>query len=476
MRTKVVNVKETFFSWQVNGESFVRVTTKKGLDIPLAGIPDSTIDEGRQVRSVALLGRDYTGLKPRMMVREGDRVSLGDTLFVDKRDPGVAYTAPGSGTVTSINRGERRALLSVVIEIDPSAEEPVHYPDLDGGRIDSLADDRIREVLQSSGLWTAFRTRPFSRVPFSDSLPGSIFVTAIDTNPLAADPKVVVAGRETYFEIGLAVIARLTDGAVHLCTADEWPGPNGDCDRVQTTAFCGPHPAGLVGTHIHHLDPVAPDRIVWHLGYQDVIAIGALFATGRISTRRIVSLGGPAVVNPRLVATRIGASINELTAGELDRPGAAGPDPRVISGSVLSGRNAAGPEAYLGRYHTQVSVIPSDGRRKLFDWLRFRSSSFSFVPMFASRRQNRLEQLTTASHGRQTALIPVEAFEKVIPMAFPVTPLLHALLIKDTDKAQMLGCLELDAEDLALCSFVCPGKNDYGSVLSTNLSQIEREG
>jgi Na+-transporting NADH:ubiquinone oxidoreductase subunit A len=150
--------------------------------------------------------------------------------------------------------------------------------------------------------------------------------------------------------------------------------------------------------------------------------------------------------------------------------------PRVISGSVLSGRNATGPEAYLGRYHTQVSAIPAGGRRKLFDWLSFNSGSFSFVPMFASRQQQRLEKLTTASHGRQTALIPTEAFDEVMPLDIMVTPLLHALLIRDTDKAQMLGCLELDAEDLALCSFVCPGKNDYGSVLSANLSQIEREG
>lgn len=428
------------------------------------------------MRSVAILGRDYTGLKPRMMVSEGDRVSLGDILFFDKRDPVVAYTAPGNGTVAAINRGERRALLSVVIEIDPSAEESVHYPGLAGGSVDSLSDDLVREVLRSSGFWTAFRTRPFNRVPLSDSAPRSIFVTATDTNPLAPNPGAVIAGCESDFEAGLAVVARLTDGPVHLCTAEDWNGPNGNPDRVTTTAFSGPHPAGLVGTHIHHLDPVGPDRTVWHVGYQDVIAIGALFTSGRISTRRIVSLGGPAFTQPRLVSTRLGASIDELTAGELEQAGAAGPAPRVISGSVLSGRTASGPEAYLGRYHVQVSAIPAGGRRRLLDWLPFTADTFSFVPVFASRRQKRLEELTDQSHGRQTALIPVESFEKIVPMDVTVTPLLHALLIKDTDKAQMLGCLELDSEDLALCSFVCPGKNDYGSVLSANLSQIEREG
>ncbi|MGI9263371.1 MAG: Na(+)-translocating NADH-quinone reductase subunit A [Gammaproteobacteria bacterium] len=454
----------------------MHLKTKKGLDIPLAGIPDSTIDSGSQVRSVALLGPDYVGLKPRMMVKEGDRVLLGDTLFVDKRDSAVAFAAPGTGTVTAINRGDRRALLSVVIELDPSAEKSVQYPDLAEGGIDTLADERIREVLQSSGLWTAFRTRPFNRVPLSDSAPRSIFVTAIDTNPLSADPAAVVASRKSDFEAGLAVIARLNDGPVHLCTPDDWPGPNGDPERISTSSFSGPHPAGLVGTHIHHLDPVGPDRTVWHVGYQDVVAIGALFTSGQISTGRIVSLGGPAFARPRLVSTRLGASIDDLTAGELDQTGAADSGQRVVSGSVLSGRNASGPEAYLGRYHIQVSAITTSGRRRLLNWLPFRSSSFSFVPVFASRQQKNLERLTTQSHGHQTALIPIETFEKIVPMDVTVTPLLHALLIKDTDKAQTLGCLELDAEDLALCSFVCPGKNDYGSVLSVNLSQIEREG
>ncbi len=462
---------------QADDGGFVQVRIKKGLDIPLAGVPDSTIDSGRTVRSVAILGRDYPGLKPRMMVSQGDRVTLGDPLFVDKRDPGVAYTAPGTGTVAAINRGERRALLSVVIDLDPSAETPTPYPDLAEGNLEALSDERIREVLHSSGLWTAFRTRPYSRVPLADSTPAALFVTATDTNPLAADPVAIVAARSADFEAGLAVIARLTTGPIHLCTPEGWAGPEGDPARVTTTRFSGPHPAGLVGTHIHHLDPVGPDRTVWHVGYQDVIAIGALFSSGRISTERTVALGGPAITRPRLVSTRLGASIVELTAGELEPIDTAGKAHRVISGSVLSGRTAAGPEAYLGRYHVQVSALPAGPRRRrLFDWLPFTAQSFSFVPSLAARQQRRLEALTTRSHGRQSALIPIETFDTVVPMDVPVTPLLLALLTRDTDRAQLLGCLELDAEDLALCSFLCPGKNDYGSVLAANLVQIEREG
>ena len=454
----------------------MQIKIKKGLNIPLCGIPNPTIDEGRPVRSVALLGRDYVGLKPRMMVGEGDSVSLGDTLFVDKRDPLVAYAAPGTGTVTAINRGDRRTLLSVVIELDEAEDDLMQFPYLADRTLDTITDDRVREVLHSSGLWTAFRTRPFSRVPLADSSPRSIFVTAVDTNPLAANPMHVVAGNEPAFESGLAALSKLTEGSVYLCTGPDWAGPSGDPDRVETVVFSGPHPAGLVGTHIHHLDPVGVDRTVWHIGYQDVIAIGTLFASGRIPTGRVVALGGAAVERPRLVSTRLGASIDELTAGELDLGGAAGPRPRVISGSVLSGRRAQGAEAYLGRYHTQVSAIPAGGQRRLLGWLPFRNKAFSFTGMFASRAQRRVENLTTGSHGLPTAMIPVQAFDEVVPLDIATVPLLRALLVKDTDQAQALGCLELDAEDLALCSFVCPGKNDYGSVLGVNLEQIEREG
>ncbi|MDJ0905523.1 MAG: Na(+)-translocating NADH-quinone reductase subunit A [Woeseiaceae bacterium] len=454
----------------------MQIKTKKGLNIPVSGIPDPSIGAGRRVRSVAVLGRDYVGLKPRMLVQEGDKVSLGDALFFDKRDPDVMYTAPGTGTVASINRGERRALLSVVVDLDPGADDAVRFPELAGGNVDSLTADKIREVLQTSGQWTAFRTRPFSRVPLSASEPRSIFVTATDTNPLAADPAAIVSAREAEFESGLAVIAKLTAGPVYLCTGEGWSATTGDADRVEHAVFSGPHPAGLVGTHIHHLDPVGIGRTVWHIGYQDVIAIGELFTSGRIGTTRIVALGGPAVDKPRLVSTRLGASTDELTAGELDRGGAGGPGPRVISGSVLSGRRASGPEAYLGRYHVQVSVIPAGGSRRLLGWLPSRSTAFSFTGLFASRHQSRLEDLTTGSHGNATGIVPVDAFEKIVPLDIVTVPLLRALLIKDTDQAQALGCLELDAEDLALCSFVCPGKNDYGTVLGVNLEQIEREG
>ena len=454
-----------------------RIKLNKGLDIPIAGAPESIIELGHSVRSVAILGSDYLGLKPKMLVQEGDRVKLGQALFINKRDPVVMFTAPGRGTVAAINRGARRVLQSVVIEVDESEAESSEYTHLVGSDPATLDQSAIRSALFTSGLWTAFRARPYSKVPHSDSNPHSIFVTAIDTQPLAADPVVVIDLHRDAFQAGLQTISRLTKGLVYLCTGANWSGPVIDSDQVHHVEFSGPHPAGMPGTHIHHLDPVSIDCTVWHIGYQDVIAIGKLFTEGRLWVERIVALGGAGIERPRLVTTRLGANIEKLVAGELKLMGVKEKSPRLISGSVLSGRSAVGSEAYLGRYHLQVTALPQDSERYLFGWLGLFNRRYSFAGFF-KRQQYNSQRLpfSTAMNGRTTALVPVDAFERVMPLDILPVPLLRALLVKDTDQAQALGCLELDVEDLALCSFVCPGKNDYGAVLRINLEQIERYG
>jgi Na+-transporting NADH:ubiquinone oxidoreductase subunit A len=455
----------------------MQIRIEKGLDIPIAGVPEPVIGQGGPVNSVAVLGGDFNGLRPKMLVQIGDRVRIGDALFTDKRDPAVMFTAPGSGIVIEINRGARRALQSVVVELDESGEQHRVFSDLSVSAPATMAPEAIRSALFRSGLWTALRTRPYNKVPQSDSSPHSIFVTAIDTQPLAADPNVVVSAHRDAFQQGLTIIACLTDGPVHLCTGPGWSGPAGDGAQVRHAEFTGPHPAGLPGTHIHHLDPVGADRTVWHIGYQDVIAIGKLFNDGQIWVERTVALGGSGFVRPRLVTTRLGANIDELVAGELAGPQSGGKLPRLISGSVLSGRTSTGVRSYLGRYHLQVSAIPDQAQRRLFGWLGLFESGYSFAGRFRRRRGHSTRlPFNTAQNGRLTALVPVDAFERVMPLDILPIPMLRALLIKDTDQAQALGCLELDAEDLALCSFVCPGKNDYGAVLRMNLDLIERDG
>ncbi len=443
----------------------------KGLDIPIGGAPAAIIEDGPVIESVALLGGDYVGLEPKMLVAEGDTVKLGQPLFQLKRDPDVVFTAPAAGEVTDIHRGERRALKSVVIKIDAKEEEEEATSSALGP---DVPPDVLRTSLLGNGLWPAFRTRPFSRIPASDAVPRSIFVTALDTRPLSGDPKLVVKEHEEAFALSLDMLAKLASESVFLCTGADWSGPVGSSPKIKHCTFVGPHPSGLAGTHIHHLDPVGSEPDVWHIGYQDVIAIGKLIGEGRVWTERVVALGGEGFANPRMVRTRLGASISSLTAREIASPRAGDATARLISGCVLGGRHARGAEAFLGRYHVQVSAIPQMQPRRWRPWTRSGRNQYSFADHL-SRLQGAPE-FTTDQGGRPTAMVPIDTFERLIPMDVLAAPLLKSLLIHHTDQAQALGALEMDEEDLALCSFVCPGKNDYASVLRRNLETIERDG
>ncbi len=456
------------------------VNISRGLDIPVPGAPEQVIHKGPIIRSVAVIGDDYIGMKPTMSVKVGDRVKLGQLLFSDKRTEGVLYTSPASGVVASINRGERRVFQSIVIDVDVDGDEQEKFTQYASAELPSLPRSSVVDNLVSSGLWTSLRTRPYSKVPspFSGP-PSSIFVTAIDTNPLAVNPDVVIAEREKDFEDGLLVLERLTEGPIHLCISDDATISGEHLNGIQPQRFSGPHPSGLAGTHIHFIDPVSAKKTVWVIGYQDVLAIGALFTTGRIDTRRVVALCGPQAVNPRLVQTRIGANINELIVNETD-----GGDNRVISGSLLSGRiastgHAGGALSFLGRYHTQVAIILEGYQREFLRYLSLGVKRHSAMPIYLSSLgsvQEKNLSFSTNTNGSERAMVPIGNYEKVMPLDILPTQLLRALIVGDTEMAQKLGCLELEEEDLALCSYVCVGKYEYGPILRDSLTRIEKEG
>lgn len=444
------------------------IKIKRGLDLPITGAPAQRIEAGRPVRSVAVVGFDYHGMKPTMQVQVGDRVKLGQPLFADKKTAGVVYTAPAAGVISAIHRGEKRVLQSVVIDIEGSEQETFTRYKADA--LASLSDAQVRENLLASGLWTALRTRPFSKVPAADAQPSSIFVTAIDTHPLAADPAVVIAEQAEAFTQGLQVLTRMAP--LFLCKAAGVSLPGETLAGVRSESFAGPHPAGLAGTHIHFLDPVNATKSVWTIGYQDVIAIGKLFTTGELHVERVVALAGPVVEKPRLVRTRLGANLLELTAGELQ----AG-NHRIISGSVFGGRTAQGAMAFLGRYHQQVSCLREGNDREMMHYLRAGVNKHSVLSIFVSKlASGRLFDFTTTTNGSPRAMVPVGNYEKVMPLDILPTQLLRYLIVGDTEMAQKLGCLELDEEDLALCTYVCAGKYEYGPILRDNLTRIEKEG
>ena len=449
------------------------IKIKKGLDIPIYGTPAEAIVDSKKSRSVAILGNDYVGMKPTMLVEEGEQVKLGQPLFEDKKNPGVLFTSPAGGKVESINRGERRALQSVVIEVNQNEEE-VGFDFFTEEQMNEISPDSIRKQLITSGLWTSFRTRPYSKIPSIDSLPSNIFISALDTEPLSPDPISIISADKEYFEFGILVLKKLVDCFIHISVEDKSKLFLDECEQLKIHEFSGPHPAGLVGTQMHFISPASLSNINWTIGYQDVTAIGKLFKTGKLSVDRYISLAGPQVIEPTYLKTRLGACTDELTAGELTQR-----ENRVISGSVISGREAIGPYAYLGRYHNQISVVaePNSKDREFMNWLTPGPRKFSKIPLFLSSiLPKKTFKFKALMNGSDRPIIPIGVYEEVLPLNVLPAMLLRNVVLMDTEKIQALGGLELDEEDLSLCSYVCPGKYDFGSLLRAGLNKIEVEG
>ncbi len=443
---------------------------KKGLNVPIKGSPEQIISEEKKVSRVALVGYDYIGMKPTMLVAVGDTVKKGQVLFTDKKMEGVKYTAPGSGKVVEINRGTKRVFESIVIELNGSDE--LMFKSYSKDEIKTLNREKIVEQLIDSGVWTSLRSRPYGKVANPKETPNSVFVTAMDTEPLAPLVSVSLEGKKEAFQSGLEIISKLTEGKVFVCKKPDAAIPVPVMDRVMVEEFSGPHPAGLAGTHIHFLDPVSMEKNVWHIDAQDVAAIGLLFSTGKISVERVISIAGPSVKKPRLLKTRIGACLSELTEKELIEA-----DNRIISGSVLSGRAAFGNVKFLGKYHKQISVLKEGTERVLLGWVAPGFNLFSIKNIVFSKLFPKKEfAFNTALNGGPRAMVPVGSYEKIMPLDILPVFLLRALLMKDIEEAEKLGALELIEEDLALCSLVSSTKREYGQVLRENLTIIEKEG
>jgi Na+-transporting NADH:ubiquinone oxidoreductase subunit A len=453
---------------------------KKGLNLPIAGEPDQRVEPANPVRHVALVAADYVGMKPQMEVEIGSTVRRGQLLFTDKKTPGVRYTAPGAGTIVALNRGAKRALQSLVIELSPSEQrgapgddEWAQFEAYTGNDPAGLNRQQITELLLESGLWTALRTRPFSKVVQPGTQPAALFITATDTHPLAPNVDVVYQGNEQDFQRGVLCVSKLCDGPVYLCKHPGSAVDAGPHSGVQVEEFSGPHPAGTVGLHIHRLHPVHRNRMVWHLGYQDVIAIGKLFRTGKLDVTRVISFAGPQLQRPRLIATRIGAATEQLAEGEMLEG-----ENRIVSGSVFGGRTAMGEvHGFLGRYVNQITVLREGREREFLGWLTLGINRYSTLNTYLSRlTPGKRFAFSTNVHGSPRAMVPIGMYERVMPFDLMPTFLLRAMIVDDLETAEKLGVLELDEEDVALCTFVCPGKYEYGPILRRNLSLIESEG
>jgi Na+-transporting NADH:ubiquinone oxidoreductase subunit A len=456
---------------------------EKGLDLPIPGKPLQVVRGMSPCTRVAVMADDFPGMKARMHVEEGESIKRGQVLFEDRKRPGVLHTAPGAGRVIGIHRGEKRALQSVVIDLsdgerrgEPDPEELASFASYTGAPPESLSPDQIRALLVEAGLWTAIRERPFSKVPTPDATADALFITATDTNPHAPNPDVVLEDRMDDFLLGASLVSKLLDGPTYLCVGEHSEIADRVPKGVRIERFAGPHPSGTVGLHIHRLRPVNRKHSVWHIGYQDVAAVGRLFSTGQLDVSRVISIAGPGVEDPRLERTRVGARVSELVTSDIAR--ADGVETRTISGSVLSGKRTHGEVFdFMGRYDLQISLLEEDRENVFLGWLSPGFDLFSVTRIFISKifKPERF-RFTTSTYGSPRAMVPIGLYEKIMPMDILPTFLLRALIVGDVERAEQLGVLELDEEDLALCTYVCPGKTDYGPILRKNLETIEKEG
>tara|TARA_Y100001970_G_scaffold164163_1_gene200551 strand:- start:6599 stop:7915 length:1317 start_codon:yes stop_codon:yes gene_type:complete len=436
------------------------IKISKGLDLPISGKPSMSVTDEPKISSVSVLGNDFIGMKPTMLVREDESVKAGQKLFEDKKNPGVYFTSPAGGIIKSINRGDKRKFLSIEIEVSNN-EDFVEF------NFDSSSDE-IKNTLINSGIWNAFRTRPFNRTPDINSMPEALFINCCDTNPLSADPYEIINHDKEYFDEGISLIKDLFDCNIHLTYQNN--KFDDSITGINYHQFVGPHPAGLVGTHISKIHPVNLNSKVWTLSFQDLISMGYLKKNKTIRTHKIISLGGPSVFEPSLLKVRHGSNLDELTAGKIDEK------TRIISGSVLHGHESEGVMKYLGFYDSQVSVIPEKVNEIFLNWLMPGSSLHSKLNVFISSFIKPKEYIfNTSIGGGNRAIVPISSYEEVVPMNILVTQLLKSLVVSDIEMAIDLGMLELIPEDLSLCSYVCPSKYDYSSILMDNLNKLYLE-
>lgn len=438
----------------------------KGLDIKLQGAAEKKTTAVGLASTYAVSPLDFEGIVPKMLVKVGDAVKAGTPLFFDKNNASVVFTSPVSGTVAAVVRGEKRRILAVEI----TADSTIAYEEFETLDVKSATRDQIVELLLKSGLWTLLVQRPYGIIANPADMPKSIFVSAFDSAPLAPDYGYTLAEDKQALQKGFEVLARLTEGKVHLSYNAKDAAPS--FAGVELHAFQGKHPAGNVGVQIHHIDPINKGEKVWTVGYADVAIIGRLFLTGKVDMTRTIAVTGAEVISPAYVKVVAGAKLDSILKGQI----AAGANARYISGNVLTGRNV-GAEGYLGYYANQITVIPEGDHYELLGWAMPRFSKFSvsrayFSWLFPNRKYN----LDTNLNGEERAFVVTGLYEKYLPMDIYPMHLLKAILAGDLDKMEALGIYEVVEEDFALCEFVDPSKTEMQQIIRNGINLMIKEG
>ncbi|MBQ2424265.1 MAG: Na(+)-translocating NADH-quinone reductase subunit A [Alistipes sp.] len=438
----------------------------KGLDIKLQGAAEKKTTTVGMASTYAVSPLDFEGIVPKMLVKVGDAVKAGTPLFFNKNNASVVFTSPVSGTVAAVVRGEKRRILAVEI----TADQTIAYEEFETLDVQKATRDQIVELLLKSGLWTLLIQRPYGIIANPADMPKSIFVSAFDSAPLAPDYGYTLAADKQALQKGFEVLARLTEGKVHLSYNAQAEAPA--FTGVELHAFQGKHPAGNVGVQIHHIDPVNKGEKVWTVGYADVAIIGRLFLTGKVDMTRTIAVTGAEVSAPAYVKVVAGAKLDSILKGNV----AADAHARYISGNVLTGRNV-GKDGYLGYYANQITVIPEGDNYELLGWAMPRFNKFSvsrayFSWLFPNRKYN----LDTNLNGEERAFVVTGLYEKYLPMDVYPMHLLKAILAGDLDKMEALGIYEVVEEDFALCEFVDPSKTEMQQIIRNGINLMIKEG
>lgn len=443
------------------------IKLRKGFNIRLKGKAEAVLEEASPSGIYALKPTDFPGMTPRLSVKPGDVVKAGEPLFYDKYHPEVLFVSPVGGSVEIVNRGERRRILEVLVRADAAVGE------VDFGKSDPLQESAevVREKILKAGLWPLIRRRPYGTIARSAETPKSIFISCFDTAPLAPDYSFVLKGQASDFQAGVNALTRLTPGKVHLGL----PAGGGDVfagmKNAEITFYEGPHPAGNVGVHIHHTDPVNKGEVVWTVNPQDVVIIGRLFTKGVADFTRVVALTGSEVEKPRYLKTMVGTRLIPLLGGNLKEGGTQ----RVISGNPLTGQKVLS-DNYLNFYDSQVTVIPEGDDYEFMGWAKPGVDKFSASNTFLSSLFPKKEYEMNANlHGGGRAFVLSGQYEKYVPMDILPVHLLKAILVNDVDKMEQLGIYEVVGEDLALCEYACVSKIKVQDILRQGLELMEKE-
>ena len=443
---------------------------RKGRDLKLKGVALKQSTLGPVPKTVAIYPWEFRGIKPRPAVNPNDLVKVGSPLLTDKNHPDIKVVSPVSGKVTAVDRGDKRALLQIVVESD-GRQEVLQLRKFSSAEIKNLSRDQMISQLLEGGVWPSIRQRPFSKIANPQDTPKSIFIQAMNTEPLALDVDFLLQNKEGEFQTGLDIMSRLTKGQVHLCISDKAQSQAlTQAQGVQTHRFAGPHPAGNVSTHIHFINPIVKGDIVWYIGAQDVLRIASLFLNGAYPAERIVAVTGEGAENRIYLKTLMGVPIAGLVNNKLNE------NMRYISGSVLAG-TSVGMNGYLGYYDSQITIIPEGGKRHFLGWLVPGFKNYTFSKTFVSSFLPESEvSLDTDKQGSDRAIVLNHIYDEYVPLDIMTFFLLRAVISGDIEEIEKLGILECDEEDFALCSFACPSKTDVGAIIRSGLDMIEREG